>query len=125
MGADAEGPRARLERVFIEHANAVRRYARLHVGDGPADDVVAETFLVAWRRLDDIPTAALPWLLGVARNVVSNQHRGRGRGTRRWSPGSSSSPHRSMGRPSARRWRIGRRCSRRWGGSVPKTRNSW
>lgn len=79
MGADAEGQRARLERVFTEHADAVRRYARLHIDDASADDVVAETFLVAWRRIDDIPTAVLPWLLGVARNVVSNQHRGRAR----------------------------------------------
>ena len=39
------------------------------------DDVVAETFLVAWRRLDDIPEAELPWLIGVARNVRMNAHR--------------------------------------------------
>jgi RNA polymerase sigma-70 factor (ECF subfamily) len=34
--------------------------------------------LVAWRRLDDVPPGAeaLPWLYGVARNVLSNQRRG-------------------------------------------------
>ena len=46
----------------------------------PADaaDVVAETFLVAWRRLDDVPpgTEARPWLFGVARRVLANQRRG-------------------------------------------------
>jgi RNA polymerase sigma-70 factor (ECF subfamily) len=39
------------------------------------DDVVAETFLVAWRRLDDVPAEARPWLIGVARNVRLNLHR--------------------------------------------------
>jgi RNA polymerase sigma factor (sigma-70 family) len=40
------------------------------------DDVVAETFTVAWRRLDDIPAdSPLPWLYGVARRVVANQRR--------------------------------------------------
>lgn len=46
----------------------------------PADaaDVVAETYLVAWRRLDDVPGGdeARPWLFGVARRVLANCHRG-------------------------------------------------
>jgi RNA polymerase sigma-70 factor (ECF subfamily) len=37
--------------------------------------VVAETFLVAWRRLDDIPVDARPWLIGVARNIRLNVRR--------------------------------------------------
>ena len=43
-----------------------------------AEDVVAETFLTAWRRLDEIPcgSGARPWLYGVARNALANQHRG-------------------------------------------------
>lgn len=41
-----------------------------------ADDVVAETFLVAWRRSNMLPADPLPWLLGVARRVLANQHRG-------------------------------------------------
>jgi RNA polymerase sigma-70 factor (ECF subfamily) len=43
-----------------------------------AEDVVAEVFLVAWRRLDDVPEgeAALPWLYGVARKTIGNQRRG-------------------------------------------------
>lgn len=43
------------------------------------DDVVAEVFTVAWRSLDRIPAEALPWLLGVARNVVLHRHRAAGR----------------------------------------------
>ena len=36
---------------------------------------MAETFLVAWRRLDDVPDDPLPWLLVVARNTIANQRR--------------------------------------------------
>jgi DNA-directed RNA polymerase specialized sigma24 family protein len=39
------------------------------------DEVVAEVFLVAWRRLDVVPCDSLPWLLGVARRALANHHR--------------------------------------------------
>lgn len=51
-------------------------YARRRVAAENVDDVVAETFLVAWRRLDAVPQEALPWLLGVTRKVIATQHRG-------------------------------------------------
>jgi RNA polymerase sigma-70 factor (ECF subfamily) len=43
-----------------------------------AADVLAETFLTAWRRLDDVPggESTRPWLFGVARRVLANHHRG-------------------------------------------------
>ena len=43
-----------------------------------AADLVAETFLVAWRRLGEVPDGAEArlWLYGVARLTLSNQHRG-------------------------------------------------
>lgn len=71
--------RARLEALWQEHAPAVVRYARRRVSPGEVDEVVAETFLVAWRRLDDVPAAPLPWLLGVARGVSANTRRGAAR----------------------------------------------
>jgi RNA polymerase sigma factor (sigma-70 family) len=42
-----------------------------------ARDGAAETFLVAWRRIDDVPPGdeSLPWLYGVARRVLANQRR--------------------------------------------------
>jgi RNA polymerase sigma-70 factor (ECF subfamily) len=49
----------------------VRRYAWRRE-PAFADDVVAETFVVAWRRLDEIPADARGWLIGVARNVRLN-----------------------------------------------------
>jgi RNA polymerase sigma factor (sigma-70 family) len=43
-----------------------------------AEDVVAETFLTAWRRLDEVPRGdgARPWLYRVAHNALANQCRG-------------------------------------------------
>ncbi len=40
-----------------------------------ADDVVAETFVVAWRRLDELPVDERAWLYGVARRVLAGQWR--------------------------------------------------
>jgi RNA polymerase sigma factor (sigma-70 family) len=46
----------------------------------PADaaDVLADTYLVAWRRLEDVPPGeeARLWLFGVARRLLANHHRG-------------------------------------------------
>lgn len=49
-----------------------------------ADDVVAETFLVAWRRLEEVVATDNPlaWLYGVAHRVISNQRRSAFRRTR-------------------------------------------
>ena len=54
----------------------VYAYAVARAGRSLADEVVAETFLVAWRRFARMPGgAALPWLLGVARNVIRERYR--------------------------------------------------
>jgi RNA polymerase sigma-70 factor, ECF subfamily len=79
MGAMPSDRRDRFERLFREHGDAVYRYALRRDPDA-ADDVVAEAFLVAWRRLDDVPSdAKLPWLLGVARRTYANARRSAGR----------------------------------------------
>ena len=72
-----DAPQRRFEALFRAHYAAVRRYAYHRAITGSlADDLVAETFLVAWRRLDAVPTDdALPWLLAVAGNVQRNQAR--------------------------------------------------
>ncbi len=40
---------------------------------------MAETWLVAWRRFDDVPDEPLPWLFGVCRKALSNKRRSQGR----------------------------------------------
>jgi RNA polymerase sigma-70 factor, ECF subfamily len=67
---------ARFEQLFRCHHRAVVAYVRRRAPAEAVDDVVGETFLVAWRRLDGIPAPELPWLLGVARNVLATQRRG-------------------------------------------------
>lgn len=65
----------RFASLWDEHAARVQAYAARHVGVEGAQDVVAEAFLVAWRRLADVPDPALPWLLVVARNTIANGRR--------------------------------------------------
>lgn len=65
----------RLARLYDRWAANVHAYARRHCGQDGADDVLAETFLVAVRRIEDVPADELPWLLVVARNVIANQRR--------------------------------------------------
>jgi RNA polymerase sigma factor (sigma-70 family) len=69
----------RFETLFREHYPAVRGYALRRTSPDAAQDAVAETFLVAWRRFEDVPEDALPWLFGVARRVLANQRRSAGR----------------------------------------------
>ncbi len=67
--------RRRVEMLFAEHAAAVRAYAGRRVPSAAADDVVSDVFVVAWRRLDDVPDDGLPWLLGCAQRIIANQRR--------------------------------------------------
>jgi RNA polymerase sigma factor (sigma-70 family) len=68
--------RTSFEALFDAHHRAVRTYALRRGAGASADDVVAETFLVAWRRLEAIGEDPLPWLFGVARRVLANERRG-------------------------------------------------
>lgn len=68
--------RERFRLLYETHAGRVLAFALRRVnGQEEAREVVAETFLVAWRRLDQVPSDPLPWLFGVARNVIANQRR--------------------------------------------------
>ncbi|GIH91810.1 RNA polymerase sigma factor [Planobispora siamensis] len=70
---------ARFEAVYREAYGRITAYAARRC-DSPQDaaDVVAETFAVAWRRVDELPKGqeAVLWLYGVARNVLANHRRG-------------------------------------------------
>jgi RNA polymerase sigma-70 factor (ECF subfamily) len=70
---------ARFEAAFERHHRTVLAYALRRVStDADAEDAVAETFAVAWRRSDRMPDPdlALPWLFAIARRILANQHRG-------------------------------------------------
>ncbi len=73
---------ARFELLFERHHRRVLAFAlRRTRSAADAEDAVADTFAVAWRRIDRIPTGdgELPWLLATARRVLANQHRGTSR----------------------------------------------
>ncbi len=89
-----------MEKVSVESAGdpASERFRRLYAANytrlvgyavrrattpDDAADVVAETFLVAWRNLHKVPRGeAAPWLFGIARGVLANQRRGERRRSR-------------------------------------------
>ena len=78
----------------------VRRFLARRTDAETADDVLAETLLVCWRRLDDVPAGeeALPWAYAVARNALANAERGTG-GSDGWPTGSPWSTRRARRRP--------------------------
>jgi RNA polymerase sigma factor (sigma-70 family) len=67
-------PAERFTTLYDRHYRSVLGYTLLRADQGVAEDVASETFLIAWRRLDDLPEAPLPWLLGVARNLLYKQY---------------------------------------------------
>ncbi len=75
MGRSATEDRKRFSWLFEAHYALVHAFAERRVGRDLADEVTAETFLVAWRRLEVVPAEPLPWLYGVARNVVLRHRR--------------------------------------------------
>ena len=67
----------RFEQIYEQHVHAVRAYVRRRAPESAVDDVVADVFVVALRRLDDVPRNALPWLYAVARKTLANERRKR------------------------------------------------
>jgi RNA polymerase sigma-70 factor (ECF subfamily) len=65
----------RFQALYAQEHGRVYAYAVSRAGRQLADEVVNEVFLIAWRRLADVPAPPLPWLLAVARNVVIGQFR--------------------------------------------------
>lgn len=103
MPAD-DARRKEFELLFAANHGPVRAYV-LRRAPVVVDDVVAETFLAAWRRLDTIGEDPLPWLLAVARRALANQLRAERRrealtrrlrrepvGAYTWEPPDSMSP---------------------------------
>ena len=79
--SDAE---ARFAEIYRRYGNHIRGYCTRRTEGADVADAVAETFLVAWRKIEQIPEgeATLPWLYGVAYRVLSHQWRHKARGRR-------------------------------------------
>src|SRR6204780_485687 len=64
--------------LFRRHAPHIQRYVVRRLGADAADDIVAETFLLAFRqpdRYDLARTDARPWLCGIATNLIGRHRR--------------------------------------------------
>ena len=58
------------EQTYLDVTKFVERRV-----DEDAEDIVSSTFLTAWRRLDDAPEDARPWLFVIAKNTMGNHYR--------------------------------------------------
>jgi RNA polymerase sigma-70 factor, ECF subfamily len=67
----------RFEHMFRDHVDAIRRYSRSRLASlDEAEDVTQQTFLVAFRKLDELKDDhALPWLYGIARRTTLSHRR--------------------------------------------------
>ncbi|MEE4546284.1 RNA polymerase sigma factor [Streptomyces sp. V4-01] len=64
--------------LYDRHAAGLHRYVLRRLGAGPADDVVGETFLIAFReraRYDAARREARPWLYGIAARLIGRHRR--------------------------------------------------
>ena len=66
----------RFDELYRSYFARVLAYAVRRASQDVAHDIVADTFLIAWRRLEHLPAEPLPWLLGIARKTLANQRRG-------------------------------------------------
>ena len=68
---------ARFTALFTAHAPSLLGYALRRTSPADAADLVAETMLVAWRRLAEVPAGSAErlWLYGVARGMLANGRR--------------------------------------------------
>jgi RNA polymerase sigma-70 factor (ECF subfamily) len=73
---DQPDPEERFEALYARYYRQVLGYVLRRAPTPIAADVVAEVFVVAWRRLQELPEEPLPWLLGVARKTLANERRG-------------------------------------------------
>jgi RNA polymerase sigma-70 factor (ECF subfamily) len=63
------------ETYFRGYAGLVHAFALRRADPEAAQDVTAETFLIAWRRRAEMPAEPLPWLYGITRGVLANERR--------------------------------------------------
>lgn len=81
-GSSTESRARQFTELFRTYYGPVLAYARRRVGADMAQDVVAETFLAAWRNVHELPPTPLPWLYRAAHFAIANQRRALARSDR-------------------------------------------
>jgi RNA polymerase sigma factor (sigma-70 family) len=79
--AEDDGRALRFRAIYEANYDRILGYISRRIEPDAVDDIVAETFMVAWRRFDDIPAGeeARLWLYGAARRVLANHERAKRR----------------------------------------------
>ena len=72
----------RFEAIYRRCEQPLLKYALRRAPAESARDAVAEAFVAAWRRVDELPSDALPWLIGATRKALANQRRASARQAR-------------------------------------------
>ena len=103
--------------LFDRYHGPIHGYAERRLTRPLADDIAAETFLIAFRRRDTYDLSrpdARPWLYGIASNLISRHHGPRSGSTARWPGPVSRRAARTTPTGSPPRWRTGPGWRRRW-----------
>lgn len=79
MSTPTPPPEGDFRRLYERTSPRVYRYVRRHCHEADCDDVLAEVYLVAWRRYGELPADPVPWLLGTARKMLAHLWRSRDR----------------------------------------------
>ncbi|MCW2922098.1 MAG: polymerase subunit sigma-70 [Thermoleophilia bacterium] len=95
LGRASAGDEAAFRVVYDRHVDVIRGYARGRVGPDAADDIVSESFAVAWRscsRFDPTAMTARPWLYGIATKVMARYRESEQRWIQQQAHGSHDHP---------------------------------
>jgi RNA polymerase sigma factor (sigma-70 family) len=68
----------RFSAIFDRHIDSIRRFVVRRLGESRSDEVVSEVFRIAFEsraKFDITSESALPWLYGIAANLVRREHR--------------------------------------------------
>lgn len=76
MDVDAEDRRRRFEALAPAMVDPLRRFLLRRTDPDTADEVLADTLLVCWRKVEQLPDEPLPWAYAVARHCLHNAQRG-------------------------------------------------
>jgi len=72
-----------MTRLWVEHADDVRLFIARRLGSpstaSDVEDLLSDTYMVVWRRIDELPSTERPWIFVVARNLVMTHLRDAGR----------------------------------------------
>ena len=103
VDVDLADRRERFEEVAAGIMEPLRRFLARRTDPATADDVLAETLLVCWRRMAELPEDPLPWAYGVARQLPGQRPPRRAAPARGWPPGSRWWTRPPRRRPAPRR----------------------